>query len=214
MTQPIVVSVNIGKPEHVEGHTALTGICKTPALFGEIGTLGVAGDAVLDRKHHGGPDQAVYLYLQSDYDWWAGELGEALPPGIFGENLTIAGIAGDRLSVGDRLTIGDVLLELTMHRTPCNTFAARMGDRKWVRRFHNAGRPGAYARVLVPGSVRAGDRVDYRPFVGTPVYVSELMALDGQRQIDAATLRRALAAPIHYKMRADFEQRLAQLDLQ
>lgn len=210
MTQPFLISVNIGRPEYVPGYEPLTGIVKR-AVAGPvaIGPLAVEGDAVLDTMDHGGRDQAVYIYLQSDYDWWNAELGENFASGTFGENLTIAGVAGDRLAVGDRFAIGTALLEVTSHRTPCNTFAARMGDRLWVKRFHNAGRPGAYARVLEPGSVEAGDRADYRPVAAAPVLVSELMALDGVRHIDETTLRRMLAAPLNHKVRAKFEARLA-----
>ena len=46
---------------------------------------------------------------------------------------------------------------------------------------------------------------------GERVSVAELMALDGVREPDPAILRRALAAPVHYKMRVDFENKLARL---
>ena len=40
-----------------------------------------------------------------------------------------------------------------------------MGEPRWVKRFAQANRPGAYLRVLTPGSVSAGDRVEvvHRP---------------------------------------------------
>ena len=60
--------------------------------------------------------------------------------------------------IGDRFRIGDVLLEATAPRNPCNTFAVVMGDRRWVKRFHEAQRPGVYARVLEPGDDRGGRR--------------------------------------------------------
>ena len=67
-----LLSVNIGRPEHIPGHTAPTGIVKRPVSGPvEIGPLGLPGDAVMDTKNHGGFDQAVYLYGQPDYDWWA-----------------------------------------------------------------------------------------------------------------------------------------------
>src|SRR5690606_19866241 len=114
-------------------------------------------------------------------------------------------------SVGDRFAIGDVLLEVTSHRTPCATLAARMEDPRFLKRFHRAGRPGAYCRVLHTGTVAAGDAVEYLRFAGEPVTVSALLALDGLREIPPETMRRCLAAPVHYKMREDFEQRLARL---
>lgn len=205
-----LVSVNTGKPEKIATRSGLSGIFKRP-VDGPVavGPLGLAGDAILDRKHHGGTEQAVYIYLAADYDWWMEELGRPLEPGTFGENLTIGGLDGAGLAVGDRFTIGEVVLEVTSHREPCATFAARMGDPKWVRRFHRAHRPGAYARVLRSGPVAAGMTVGYAPFSGETVVVAELVDIEGAREIDPEFMRRALKAPLHKKMRADFEARLA-----
>jgi MOSC domain-containing protein YiiM len=208
----LLQSVNIGKPEKIGVKPFLTGIFKRPAAASVVvGPEGIEGDAIIDRKHHGGPDQAIYIYFADDYDWWSTELGEQITPGTFGDNLTIEGVTGRSVSVGDRFVIGDVILEVTSHRTPCMTLAARMGDPGFIRRFHKANRPGAYCRVIVPGSVAAGAEVVHERFAGEPVTVAELMALDGVREIPPATLRRALAAPVHYKMRQDFEHRLARL---
>src|SRR5688500_14381455 len=119
MLMPRLFAVNIGSPQLLPGSQTPTGIVKTPRTGPVlIDATGVLGDAVLDRNHHGGPDQAVYIYLQSDYEFWASELGQLPAPGTFGENLTIDGLAGDALAIGDRLAIGEVLLELTSHRTP------------------------------------------------------------------------------------------------
>jgi MOSC domain-containing protein YiiM len=205
-----LISVNIGQPEIVPGHRGQTGIVKRPAEGPVmIRTLGVAGDAVLDGKYHGGPDQAVYLYLASDYDWWMEQLGRWLEPGLFGENLTIAGVDSADLAVGDRLTIGPALIEVTAHRSPCGTFAARMGDPGWVKQFFRGGRPGAYARVLREGEVQAGDVVTYQKFDGPRVLVSDLMALETARKPDPDMLRTILAAPIGARLRADVERKLA-----
>jgi MOSC domain-containing protein YiiM len=208
----ILESINVGSPQPIPGKTAQTGIYKKP-VAGEvsIGKNGIEGDAVIDRKHHGGPDQALYLYFADDYQWWAAELGQALEAGTFGENLTIAGVEGRAVAPGDRFVMDEIVLEVTSHRTPCGTFARRMDDRMWVKRFHAARRPGAYCRVISPGTLHAGEPVRYLPFAGERVTVAELMALDGVSEPDPAILRRALAAPIHYKMRADFEEKLARL---
>lgn len=205
-------SINIGRPERVGTRAAPSGINKQPVLSARIETLGLVGDAVLEVKHHGGPDQAVYLYFAEDYAFWERELGQALRPGLFGDNLTLSGVDAADVAVGDRFAIGEVLLEVTLHRTPCATFAAQMGDPGWVKIFHRALRPGAYARVLAAGAVQRGDAVDYRPVAAEPrVRVSALMALDGRRDIDAPTLRWALNAPLAQKLRTKFEARLAAL---
>jgi len=208
----ILASVNIGKPQAIPGKSGQTGIYKHP-VEGDIAIAreGVAGDAVMDSEHHGGRDQAVYVYFSDDYLWWADELERDIAPGTFGENLTIGGVEGRAVAVGDRFSIGKVVLEVTSHRTPCTVFALRMGDPKFVRRFHRAGRPGAYCRVIAEGKLHAGQPVRYKRFDGERTTVAELMALDGVRAPDPAILHRALAAPVHYKMRADFEEKLARL---
>jgi len=207
-----LLAVNLGKPERIPSKTGMTGIFKRPQTGPlRIGKLGLEGDAVLDRKHHGGVDQAIYVYFQSDYDFWDKEMGTKIQPGTFGENLTIDGVDGMAVCVGDRFAIGEVVLEVTSHRTPCSVFAARMGDPRWVKTFHRAGRPGAYCRVIAEGAVEAGMDVGYQKFTGEPVTISELMALDGVREVPRATLERALRAPVHYKMRDDYEARLASL---
>lgn len=209
----ILLSVNIGKPEPIPAKSSVTGIFKRPVEGPvEIDAQGLKDDAIIDRKHHGGLDQAVYAYFADDYQWWSGELGRDIAPGTFGENLTIGGVEGRTVAVGDRFTIGTVVLEVTSHRTPCSVFAARMGDPKFLKQFHRAGRPGAYCRVIKEGPVHAGQPVLHAPFDGERITVSALMAtLDGAREIDPDFMRRALTTPVHYKMREDFNNRLARL---
>lgn len=209
----ILQSVNIGKPEPIPAKSSVTGIFKR-SVEGDVEIVreGLVGDTIIDRKHHGGVDQAVYVYFGDDYEWWSSELGSEIAPGTFGDNLTIGGVEGRQVGVGDRFTIGDVVLEVTSHRTPCSVFAARMGDPKFPKRFHRAGRPGAYCRVIKQGNVHAGEPVHHTPFDGERITVSALMAtLDGAREIDPDFMRRALTTPLHYKMREDFNDRLARL---
>lgn len=207
-----LVSVNIGQARHIPGYGPLTGICKEP-VFGpvSIGQQGLSGDAILDRVHHGGLDQAIYIYFEEDYAFWAGEMTQLPIPGLFGENLTLAGSTSAATAIGDRFILGDCVLEVSYHRTPCMTFAARMGDPRWVRRFHRANRPGAYCRVLSPGPVEAGMAISIVPYQGERISVSELMAYDGVRDIPLDFMRRAITTPIREKTRFAFETRLASL---
>lgn len=211
MTPMHLLAVNRARPEHIPGHAALTGICKHPVEALAIAPLGVEGDAVMDTRNHGGPDQAVYLYGRPDYEVFERDLGRELPPGLFGENLTVAGLESQSIHVGDRFAIGDVLLEATAPRIPCATFAARMGDQNWVRRFFAAKRPGVYARVLAGGRVAAGLPVRHLPFTGEPVLVIELM--EDYKHPAPERMRRLLRAPIHRKLVAKYEAALAQGDL-
>ena len=112
-------------------------------------------------EHHGGTDQAVYAYAREDLDWWERELGYELPAGQFGENLTTQGLDLTGTLVGERWRIGGtVVLQATSPRIPCATFAHRMSEPKWVKRFTARGATGTYLRVVVPGEITAGDRIE------------------------------------------------------
>ncbi|MCF3147733.1 MOSC domain-containing protein [Streptomyces platensis] len=172
-----LLTVNLGRPtpsEHTDAEGG-TGIDKRPVdgpvmvtAPGPHGTAGsgLAGDAVVDLRHHGGDDQAVYAYAREDLDEWQRELGRELPNGHFGENLTTSGVEVTGARIGERWRVGPrLLLEVTGPRTPCRTFHGWMGEHGWIKRFTQAAVPGAYLRVIEPGEIRAGDAVDmvYRP---------------------------------------------------
>jgi MOSC domain-containing protein YiiM len=155
------------------GPAGVTAIDKRPVDGPvKVRRLGLYADIQADRQHHGGEDQAIYAYAQEEAEVWARELGRAVPPGLFGENFRTQGIATTEAVIGEQWRIGDgVLLEVTAPRIPCATFARRMGEPQWVRRFTAKGMVGTYLRVLAPGTVRAGDRIDvvHRPDHGVTV---------------------------------------------
>jgi MOSC domain-containing protein YiiM len=204
-----LVSVNVGKArDHLNGQRVeRTGIYKMPSADPVyVGTLGLAGDDVVDTENHGGVDQAVYLYGRADYDWWEDQIGRALPGGMFGENLTIAGLACQQFKIGDRLQVGAVLLEVTAPRIPCSTFATKMDDPEWVKKFRQAERPGLYCRVIQTGAVAAGDSVTYTPYTRATVTLVEMYRAWYERKtLDEAAIRALLAAPIDVRSRREFE---------
>lgn len=209
-----LLSVNVGKERAIEnaGKSGTTGIFKLPAADAVLITRdGLAGDTISDTKHHGGVDQAVYIYTQPDYDWWAQELGRQLEAGTFGENLTISGLESEPVSIGDRFHIDGVVLEVTAPRIPCGTLAARMGDPQFVKRFRQAERPGFYCRVIEGGPVRAGMAITHEPYTGASLSVGEVFRMFYAREVSEADLRRALAAPIAIRDRREKEEKLAAL---
>lgn len=206
-----LLSVNIGVPRNIPGTGTLTGIYKEQVTGPvAIGRDGIEGDVIADRKHHGGLDQAIYVYFEGDYEFWARE-GIEPSPGLFGENLTIHGPDSATTAIGDRFTLGEAVLEVTYHRTPCITFSAKMGDPRWLKRFHRARRPGAYCRVIQPGSVSAGMDITVAPYSGERISVSELMGFDGVADIPRDFMSRAVTTPIREKTRFKYETRLASL---
>lgn len=204
-----VVSVQVGSPHTLQvGERAVeTGIIKSPVEEMIVNVEGIAGDAVMNTKHHGGPDQAVYVYSFEDYEWWNQQLNRSLEPGVFGENLTVSGIP-ELVRTGDRLEIDGVVLEVTAPRIPCATFAARMGEPGWIRRFRDAGRSGFYCRVLEPGIIRAGTTLEWIFAPEENISLAEMVDHAYSSDISVADARSALASPISHRARAQYQSRL------
>jgi MOSC domain-containing protein YiiM len=163
----LVESVNVGVARATpHSDIGFTGIDKRPVdgpveirVPGARGDSGLVTDAICDARAHGGPDQAVYAYAREDLDEWAARLGRDLTSGTFGENLTTRGIDVSGALIGERWRVGTALLEVSVPRIPCRTFAGWLAEKGWVRTFTRRAAPGAYLRVLEPGVVRAGDPV-------------------------------------------------------
>ncbi len=191
-----VLSVNCGSEADllVGGRPARSAIDKRPAASPvEVGPLGLVGDTVADKVNHGGLEQAVYAYGREDLDWWTEQLMRELPNGMFGENLTTAGIDVSAAQIGEIWRAGTAVLQVTSACIPCSTFKAWMGEEPhWVKRFAAAGRPGAYLRVLTPGAVAAGDDLEVLSRPDVAVTVAESMrAYYGDHEL----LRRLLDVP-------------------
>ena len=206
-----VDSVNAGRAElmKIGARTISTGIRKGQVERGHVGTLGLVGDVVADVENHGGPDQAIYVYSSEDYAWWGEELGGVPEPGTFGENLTLSSFGPEAVRIGDRYRVGEALLEVTAPRIPCATFATRMGEPNWVQRFADARRPGLYVRVLEPGGVAVGDRVDRLGGDDGRPFVLDLMDVWYDPELDPELLERLLDAPIAERARGNVERKLA-----
>ena len=154
--------MNVAREHALErrGRAVRTGLWKLPVAGPvAVGEFGLDGDFQGDRRVHGGREKAVYAYAEADLAWWEYELGRALGPGFFGENLTLRGVDVNGGRVGERWQVGSALLELTEPRGPCWKLQAKVGEPRFVKRFAQANRPGAYLRVVRPGKVAAGDAV-------------------------------------------------------
>jgi MOSC domain-containing protein YiiM len=192
-----LVSVNVGRPRQVPGGqrlgTVRTSIWKQP-VAGPVAVRrhNLDGDEQADRGVHGGPDKAVYAYAAEDLDWWAAELGRAVGPGAFGENLTTRGLDLAAAVVGERWRVGTAQLEVCSPRIPCYKLGLRFDDPTMPRRFARAARPGAYLRVVDEGVLAAGDQVTVlgRPGHGVTVGLVERAYHD-----DHALAAGLLAAP-------------------
>jgi MOSC domain-containing protein YiiM len=188
----------------VDAKPALTGIDKRPVSHPvRVGRLGLAGDSICDTANHGGLDQAVYAYASEDTAWWqqrlAGELAFELVAGSLGENLTLAGVEVTNAVIGERWQVGGAVLQVTVPRLPCSTFAGYWKVDRLVKRFTEQGRPGAYLRVLTEGDVSGGDELVVldRPAHGLTL-LETFRALNGDRSLAAKLLTAPeLPADVH-----------------
>ncbi len=209
-----LISVNLGQERILQrkDHVERTGIFKFPTDKPvQVTKLGLEGDVIISKKHHGGPDQAIYLYGAADYQWWSRELGKEIFPGTFGENLTVSELESAQFNVGDMLHIGNVILQVTAPRIPCGTFAARMDDPQWVKRFRHAERPGLYCRVIKEGFVTAGDTVLVEKYSDETISILEMFRDYYDKNKSEETLQRHLNAPIAIRARRDMERELQKL---
>ena len=158
-----VLSINIAHMVHEgawTGSEGRTGIDKRPASKPiKFENNEVAGDVVVDRKHHGGYDKAVYAYAREDAIWWETQISKKLNNGAFGENLTTEGIDVNAALIGERWEIGTVILEVSEPRIPCRVFAGFWDRSTLIKEFTDARRPGTYLRIIKEGEIKAGDEI-------------------------------------------------------
>lgn len=160
---PSLVSVQVGTPRDYLwlGRPLRSSIVKDPVSGPvAVGTTHLEGDVQADPSQHGGPDKAAYAYAVEDLDWWATNLGRAMPPGMCGENLTTRGLDLREATIGERWRIGTAVLQVTEPRTPCWKLGMRMGDKHFPRAFTQARRTGVLLRVLQTGHVQKGDAIE------------------------------------------------------
>jgi MOSC domain-containing protein YiiM len=202
---PRVLSVNVGSIRTIEwrGRMVTTGIWKHPAS-GRVALRGVnfIGDDQADRSVHGGPDKAVYAYAREDYDYWRNVEGVETSPGLFGDNLTTAGLDLSNAIIGERWTVGSTVLEIAQPRLPCYKLGIRLNDAHFPKRFMSVNRMGAYLRVVVEGDVGANDEVRVSDTPSHGVSLGDMVqAL--RNPLKAAALRVVKRLPEFWRQVAD-----------
>lgn len=122
---------------------------------------GFVGDEIADRRNHGGPDKAALVYAESHYPRWrATHTDLDFGPGGFGENLTVRGADESTVCLGDRYRLGTAEVQISQPRQPCWKISRRWGRGTLTKEVAQTGRTGWYLRVLRPGAVGVGDRME------------------------------------------------------
>ena len=113
--------------------------------------LNLDGDGQGDLAGHGGEQRAIMVYQLGSYRYWAEHLGRSdLLPGIFGENLTVEGLADAEVCIGDRFRIGGAVVEVSQPRDTCY----RVGIRLEPSGDAGAAGGASSAWILFPGAFR------------------------------------------------------------
>jgi MOSC domain-containing protein YiiM len=163
-----IVSLQVSLPRKLTtaaGKEWTSAIAKEPVEKPVIlGQENLEGDYQANRKYHGGPDKAICGYSAEHFPYWREVLGDELPFGAFGENITVAGLTEDVLCIGDILKIGSsgVLVQVSQPRQPCANVSKRWNRPDFPRRMEQTGRTGFYTRVINGGEVAPGDSLTLR----------------------------------------------------
>ena len=130
------------------------GVTKQPVEQVELRVdHGVVGDA-----HAGDWHRQVSLLAEESIDRTRAK-GLTLEPGAFAENITTTGLDLAQLPIGSRLGNGQVVLEVTQIGKKCQQGCAifqQVGDCIMPRE-------GIFTKVIAPGTLRRGDRLDLLP---------------------------------------------------
>jgi ferredoxin-NADP reductase/MOSC domain-containing protein YiiM/ferredoxin len=195
----VVVSVNVGLPQDVawQGRTVRTGIWKKPVTGRIIARrLNLDGDGQGDLHGHGGEQRALMVYQLDSYRYWANYLGRSdLVPGIFGENLTVEGLADSEVCIGDRFRIGSAIFEVTQPRDTCYRLGIRLERPEMPALLVAHHRPGFYFRVIQEGELGAGDRIEKTSDGPERMTVAEVDGLLYSAEHTLEALRRAARIP-------------------
>lgn len=211
-----VVSLNVGKPRRLEGHSKeiMSGIAKQATdrpLF--LSKVNLEGDGQADLAHHGGEDKAVCGYCSVHYPYWEQRLGISLGPAAFGENVTLEGCTEEEVCIGDIFRWGQALLQISQPRQPCFKIAAYHGIPEFTAYVEQTGYTGFYFRVLETGLVGSSDpleRLQGGKEGFSVAFANEVMF---KRKADAAAIRTLLGAEaLSASWRNTLSKRLSKLE--
>jgi MOSC domain-containing protein YiiM len=192
-----VVSLQVARPgplewRGVELRSAIAKVSVDEPLLLDVD--GFAGDEQADTENHGGPDMAACLYASENLQSYAARLHIPLPPGAFGENLTTEGLLETDVNIGDTFALGAAVVQVSQPRGPCYKLAARHHRRELPALLARERRAGYLVRVIEPGSVQRGDRIELLER-RSAISVAEVLRVEYVDRHDADAIAAVLAVP-------------------
>ena len=104
-------------------------------------------------------DRQITILSESAWRKACAEVGAELPWTVRRANLLVDGIEFDQSFVGRRVRIGEVELEITEETDPCSMMDAQHPG--LTAALEPEWRGGVCCKVLRPGDIRIGDRVEF-----------------------------------------------------
>jgi len=191
-----VLSTNIGELTKItwNGEELYTGIFKHPTnLPLVLEKEKVANDSIADRKVHGGTYKACYLFSDKHYTYWKKRYPNLnWDWGMFGENLTVAGMDETKIRIGDIYKIGSALVQISQPREPCFKLGIRFGSQQILKEFIEYGFPGVYVQILEEGQVFSGDKLILVSASDNLLTVRQFFQLLYAKEKDQKTLKLAI----------------------
>lgn len=139
-----------------------TAIKKEPVDEVFIEKLGIRGDEVGLKAHHGGVDKSVFFV--SDYTFK--ELNRITDSSfewdrtaVYGENFVVTEFNENNVCVGDIIEVGECVVEVSQPRKPCSRLSLNTENRRMRDIIFESGLTGWYVRVLKEGKVGKNDRI-------------------------------------------------------
>ncbi len=143
-----IFSVNISEQK---------GAVKKPVNEIIVGKKGVIGDI-----HYGYSERHVSLISRERIDEFSSEIGTAIMPGEFAENITKEGLDLTTVKLADHFKAGNVELEVIQIGKP----EAYHGDGNGVFRIIGKSvmlHEGLFCRVMTTGKIALGDIIEFIP---------------------------------------------------
>ena len=193
------VSLFIGSVRLLPESGRPTGMYKHPVDQPlRLETTGFVGDEQADLRVHGGPEKAVHLYPSTHYRRLAERFPDAAPllvPGSLGENIATADIDENDVRLGDIWRLGEARLQISQPRSPCWKIDERFSSEGMALYVADHRLTGWYWRVLTPGVVAPGDRLEREHSDPAALTLAEAMQCLQEHRPALADLQRIIDAP-------------------
>jgi MOSC domain-containing protein YiiM len=115
--------------------------------------------------------------------------------GMFGENLTVAGLDESEIKIGDCFQIGEAVVQVSQPRQPCFKLGIRFGDQSVVDTFWESQFPGVYVRLLKSGNVKTGDELILIERNQDSLSVAQVFSIFRNKRSNMELIKRAIDEP-------------------